>query len=248
MQYYVPCVKIKKLPKLQIKSVFMACLFFLILLTVSITLGASRKTNKCFEKQSYHFVYAQNNKQILDKTEQDLVKSLGGAGIYYFYKEHHYLIVNVYLSKDDANEIKNGMAENFPNSGTITLEVKDIPKKIQSKIKDNLSYYKFFKYFHELIESFQELNMNYIAGKITQGKLMSSIITMQLDCKTIISEFENPENEELFNNIKTYANMCKIHFENFFDEFYQSTKKQALVCALGVNLALTKIDLFNNLQ
>lgn len=247
MQYYVPYKKTAKRSWAQINSAIAGFLFFILTLSILVCLGVSRKKNKCFDKVSYHFVFVQKNRIQTNKDEQDLVKSLGGAGIYYFHKENYLLIANVYHSSDDAKEIKNGMLENFENADVLTLEAPAINRKTQNIIKDNLSYYKFFKYLQMAIQNFEVLNMNYLSGEITQGKLMSELISKKLELETIVNEFENPQKEDLFENIKTYANMFLIHFDNFFNEFYQSTKKQSLVCSLCVNFALTKVDLFDNL-
>lgn len=248
MQDYVPYKRRRKGLIIQIKSVIALILFFIFVFMILTCLGVSRKNNKCFDKSSFSFVYVQKTKKMLDETEKDLVKGLGGAGIFYFFKEHHYLIANVYLKLDDAKEVAGGMVDSFENAGVLTIETKRLSRLLQQKIKSNLSYYRFFKYLYEFSEKFEELNLNYISGELSQGKLMSELIEINLEFETIVNEFENENNESVFSDIKTYANMILIHFDNFFDEFYQSTKKQALVCALGVNVALTKVDLFDNLQ
>ena len=90
--------------------------------------------------------------------------------------------------------------------------------------------------------------MNYISGEISEGKLSSLILSEKLQLETIIKSFDNPEKDKFFDDISTYANMMILHFNKFFDEFYQSTKKKSLICNLGVNFVLTKVDLFDNLQ
>lgn len=246
MQGYVPYKKSLNKRKLQIKSIFMIVLFFSLTITILVCLGISRKANKCFDKQTFHFVYTQKNKVKTDKNQIDLLKSVGGAGVVYFHKENFHLLANFYLKKDDANEIKDGMIQNFENSGILQLEVKTLSRSLQNKIKSNENAYLFFKKLYKFFEKFENLNMQYISGEVSEGKLVSTLIAEKLEFETIAKEFDSGD-EKLFLDLKTYLNMVVLHFESFFNEFFSSTKKQSLVCMLGVNIALTKVELFNNL-
>ncbi len=247
MQYYVPYKPVKKVSKVQIKSVIAVFLFFILFLSVLIGLGVSRKQNKCFDRFVYNFVYVQKTRTDSNKTEKDNLKNMGGAGVFLFHKQHYLLVANVYTKLDDANEIKNGMIETFEKADVLTLEINPLPRKLQNKIRQNDTFYKYFKFLLNISKDIEQLNMNYVTGKKGQGKVMSEILARKLELESIIKEFVITEEEKLFEDIKTYANMHLLHFENFFNDFYGSTKKQSLLCELCVNLALTRVDLFDNL-
>ena len=246
-QGYVPYCGRQKGYGIQIKAIVLAFIFFFCLILICAMLVLVKKEDKVFNKQTFFYVCTTKSRNKIDKTKQDLVKSLGGAGVVLFYKENFNLIANVYLSEDNAKDVKNQIKTNFETAEVVKMEVKTISKSMQKKIKENFSFYKFFKYLNEIVNQLDELNMNYMSGAVSEGNMMTLLISEKLELETIIKQFENPNKEVIFENIKTYANLLLLHYENFFSEFYQSTKKQSLACMFVVNVTLTKVDLFNNL-
>lgn len=246
MQDYVPQHIPRKNLGLQIKSVFMIIIFFILLLGVLIALASAKKTEKCFDKELYYFVYAQKERNTIKQENIDLIKSLGGAGDVYFKSEKFYLIANVYLIEDDADEIANGLTENFEDSGVLTLTAPDIPDDVKKAIKEEPDALRFFKFLQKTIEKTEILNIDYMSGNVTDGKLLNELLEVKLEFEHFSKQISSI-NEKLFDDICSYINQIANEFTDFFDKFYYSTKKGSLMCSLFVNLVLIKVNLFQNL-
>ena len=247
-QGYVPYVRTKKRSKVSIKSVIAGILFFLFLGVIFACLVYFRKVEKCYEKQAFYVVYVAKNKRKIDTDSIDLVKKLGGAGTLLFLKEEYYLVANVYTKESDAKEIAGGLTATFADAGVVKLEHKSISKNKASHIAQNLSYSKYFEKMYKFLEKYEAMQMKYMTGEYDDGEFLTDLLGYKLDFESIVSEFENPDEEKLFDDIKTYAKMSLNYFDDFYDEFFQNTKKESLVCALGYNLVKLKVDMFDNLQ
>ena len=188
MQESVPLKSCGDGSQMLVKSVIASVLIFIFFVSILISLGVSRKNNKCFDKVSYYFVYAQKSKIKTDEKQKDLVKSLGGAGVFYFYKEYYYLLVSVYLIKEDASEIADGIKSQFKNAGVLTIETKRLQFKVQQKIKDNFACFKFFKQVNELVKSFEGVAVDFCKGTLSPGDLMTGFLKNKLEIESLSVE------------------------------------------------------------
>lgn len=246
-QGYVPYYALTRPRRMRINSAILAIIFFFVVILICSMLVFAKRADKCFDKQIFYYVVTMKSKIKIKKENQDKVKSLGGAGEVLFYKENFNLVANAYLSEVNAKDVCGQIKASFENAEVVKVEVKSLSNAVQKKIRQNLSYYKFFQNIDELIHSLEKLTIDYMLCNVSEGKFMSELITKKLELETIVKEFENPNKEKFFEDIKSYANMLILHFDNFFEEFYQSTKKQSFVCGLFVKATLVKVSLFDNL-
>ena len=247
-QGYVPYKAARKRAKNSIKSAIAVILFFIFLLGIFMCLVYFRKVEKCYEKQVFYAVYVEKNKRKIDADNIELVKKLGGAGNVLFFKEEYYLIANVYLKEDDADEIAKGLASTFFGSGVIKIEHDSISRKKAMHIAQNLSVSKFFEKFYVFLSDFEEWQMQYVVGNLAESEFLTKLLKVKLDFETIVGEFENPDNEKIFDDIKTHGHMCLNYLQGFFNEFFKESKRESMICALKFNLAKLKVDLFDNLR
>ena len=247
-QESVPRIALRKGSQISIKSVIATILFFIFVVLVCLCLVAFRKVEKVFDKQTFYIVYVAKNKRKIDPATTDLVKKLGGAGSVLFFKEEFYLVANVYLKESDAKEIVGGLLENFSNAGVLKIEHKSIEKKKVTHIAHNLTFSRFFEKLFEFNEKFEELQMSYLIGELSESGFLTEVLKNKLEFEQIVKDFENQSGEKLFDDIKSHANMCVNYFNEFFEEFLRSTKKETLICKLKFDLVKLKYDMFENLQ
>lgn len=234
--------------QISIKSVIAIILFFVFVVLVLLCLAGFKKVEKCFDKQSFYVVYVEKTKRKMAPESVDLIKKLGGAGCLMFFKDEYYLVANVYLKEDDADEIAEGLKVHFADAGVVKLSHSDIDKKKAVHIAKNLSVSKFFEKMYKVVEDFEDLQMKYLMGSVQEGEFLTKMLKEKLEFESIVNNFENENDEKLFEDIKTYAKMTVNYFDIFLDDFFQSTKKESLICLLKFNLIKLKVDMFDNLQ
>ncbi len=201
----------------------------------------------CFDEAECYYVYTHKaNRENIVKNYAGELQSLGGAGYIYQKSGVFYLIASVYSSKKDAEEILVGVKENFPNAGILTLKTEKISRRVAAVLKENSSTLLFFKYFEELIEKSERLSMQYLAGIVSENVLLVSLLDEKLELENKISEFE--KENELFCTVFSYMNLCKMYIDDFFSKFFETTKKDAVVCLLPVELTVLRYEFWNNLQ
>ena len=244
----VPYAVSKKHTKSPIKSVIATILFFVFLIGIFLCLVYFRKIEKCYEKQSFYVVYVEKNRRKIDVDNVELIKKLGGAGSVLFFKEEYYLIANVYLKENDAKEIAEGLVSTFAEAGVIKLEHESISKKKALHIAQNLSVSKFFEKFYVFLGNLEDMQMQYVVGSLAESEFLTKMLKVKLDFESIVDEMENPDNEKIFDDIKTHAHMFLNYFQAFFDEFLKQSKKESMICALKFNFVKLKVDLFDNLR
>lgn len=247
-QGYVSYLPHDKPLRKPIISVITVILFFIFLAVVFACLVSFKKVEKCYERQVFYVVYIEKNRRKIDEDKKELIKKLGGAGSVLFFKEEYFLVANVYLNEADATEIKENLKESFSGAGVVKLEAKAINKKTASHIAQNLSYSRFFERYYKFINDFEQVQIEYLKGEIGDGDFSSKLLKTKLEFQDLIDLFENPKNEKIFEDITTYANMLVNYFDEFFNKFFQSGKKESLICELKFNFARLKVDMFNNLQ
>ena len=247
-QGYVPYASCKKHAKTQIKSVIATILFFVFLALIFMCLVYFRKVEKCYEKQEFYVVYVSKNKRKIDADSVELLKKLGGAGSVLFFKEEYYLVANVYIKESDAKEIADGMTSTFAGAGVIKIGHESISRKKAVHIAQNLSVSKFFEKYYAFLHDLESWQMKYVVGKFGESEFLTKLLKVKLEFENIVGEFENPNNEKLFDDIKTHAHMCINYFQSFFDEFLKQSKKESMICDFKFKLAMLKVDLFDNLQ
>lgn len=235
----------RKISSAQIKSAICVILFFLILGTILISLIVSRKKENLFYGQNLYLVYTSKTKNVSSlENEKDMVKNLGGAGVVFLRNKEYYLICNVYLKKDEAEEIKKGIAENYNNAGILEISAKKV-KNIKH-FKHNEDSKNMLKFIKNNLFELAETEIDFISGNISEGKLGAWALSKKQELEQLISK--NIEtNDEIVRNMCSYAKLIVLQYDNFLNQFYIKSNKQSLFCEFVVNFSLIFADMWNYL-
>lgn len=224
---------------------FAIIIFILVIICITMLLFKSNNNSYFNEKQLYIVYVEKSLKQEDLKTEQKNIKSLGGGGEIYKQKDYYYLTVSVYLNKDDAKEVVNNIKENYPEADVLSLKVKKVSKENRIKINQNKACLEFFKNINVFVNEIVEKQLMFLAGTISTRDLTTFLIEKKLKIEDIIAR--NESDDEFFNSILVYENLSLFYINNFLNVFFESTKKNSLVCELSINLSFLQFDLSNNL-
>lgn len=245
-QVYVPHASGKKHNKTRIKSVFITILIF-ILFFVSVAFIVARKRKEvAFNSREYYFVYAlKNSKKLLVEDESSKVKQFGGAGVVIKNNNEYYLVLNVYLIKTEAEEIVEKIKQNYEGAGVLALKSNELTK-FKKKVSQNAELAQAIKKVDKLFESLVDLQLKFMSGKLSEGKLSSSLVKQKLEIAELETSFAKSENKNL-QLVSYHLDLILMHYQKFFDKFFGNYNKEYLICELAVNLANSNIEMLNNL-
>ena len=148
------------------------------------------------------------------------------------------------MNNIDANQVLNNIFSNFTNVGILKLERKNLNSKIVSKVKNSAQTINFFKLMDKMIVDLTENQFKFMSGLITQRDLVTDILSLKLELETIMKNFEFKDDDEIMRNIYNTWSSCVLYFNNFFNKFFESTKKESLLCELSNNIVLANFELF----
>lgn len=249
MQGYVPYVRARRKKKQYIVPLIFLLVTILVITTIIVMVSNKNKKNKIFESTHLYYVYVESSTTTHSlKVKQEVVKSLGGAGKIFEHKNMYYLLTSVYQSKSSAEEVKKNLSQNFENCGILEIETKKISSKNKNLILNNIEILEYLKY----IQNFnKELNNNYIkylSGEMSESKFVSFLLTNKLSINEKIKNLSDiKEKNNLLDHFNNNVNMNLFYIENFLDNFFQSSKKQSLVCELALNISMQLCEMFDNL-
>ena len=265
------------LSRRQLKNVNLIIIVFVILIITMclvltpIVISIKKRPKKIFDEKKFYLVYSHKNlKQNEVKKHQDIIKKLGGSGDIYHHKDYYYLITSLYLDKSDADSVKNNIKTNFKDAGVLQITIKKISKNKQIIFFDNPVLLNFIKFQSELLEKISNYQILYLSGEIQSREIISSLLEKKLELERIITETEKLNNDIKKNNnqndknsksstinaekISAVTNDCLLaqklyllYFNNFLNVFFESLKKDSLLCELACNIALVYYDFCNNL-
>lgn len=245
-QVYVPQGKEKKHGKLSIKSVIMMILIFILFFAFMIALVSRKKQEVVFNAKEYHFVYAlKNSKKLLVQDEASKIKQFGGAGVVLNSSNEYYLILNVYLEKKEADEIANKIKSNYEGAGVLSLKSAEL-SKFKRKATQNNSLASAIKKNDEMLENFLDLQLEFMSGKLSEGKFSSMLVKQKLEISELETNYAKSDNKNL-QLVSYHLDLMLLHYQNFFDKFFGNYNKEYLVCELAVNLANSNLEMLNNL-
>ena len=248
MQGYVPFVKVKKSRNELIKSVLAGIFIIFIIVVLFVVLVSFKKKELCFEKRDFYLVSAVSgkNEDVLI-SYKDKIKSVGGAGVVVEKKHFKYLIVNAYLVESDAENVKKKMIKDFEQSEVVKLTAPDISKKSIREIKNNEVYYRFMSKKFLFFERFVEKEIAYLKSDLSVGKFGSFVISEKLEFENMIKEFDVETKSDVFLEINVFGKQFVALFNDFLDKFFESTKKQSLICEFFVNCVVLNMSLCEKL-
>lgn len=246
MQESVTSSKRKKKQLDGVKSVIFTVLFIFIFFLIFSILVVSKRSNICFEPQTFYLVYVQKDKnQEVLLENKSKVKNLGGAGIIVEKNKVYYLAVSIYQKKDDAVEIKNNIEKQFKESGVVELLSKSISNKYRKLLKQNDCYFIIYKKIYDLIDENESLIFNYVKGEIGDGKFISTLLAEKIELEKLKESCEKQKVVDL-EVLLEYISILLSHYENILNKFYTVDLKESLCFEFFINYVQTYIELSNN--
>ncbi len=249
MQESVPYYFLRKSRKRQGKRAIgflLSFVFVAVIVAVSLAFAFKPKSDSFLGEKKFYFVYTNFNlKKDPLSDEQELIKKLGGSGVLMLHDNRYYLIANVYFSSEEAEEIKENINKSFPNCGIITV-TESLSKAQKRAVKSNENVYACFRFFSKFLIELQANSMKYIAGSLSESGLCSEIMAKKLEIAELIKE-NSKNSDELGKKVLSNLSLAEKFLSNFFDEFFNSNKKQAVLAQLTVNLSLSWCNLIDNL-
>lgn len=248
MQYFVTRLKQKRY-KIKLSK----CLIFLgiaAVFCVVIFLGfyLNSKQNKPLKEHSFYYVCAAKQKGVKSLEEmQESIKETGGAGLIYKKEKYNYIILNVYLDEESANNILEKNKEKYPRGEIFELKTNKLSSATKQQIKSNETIYKFIKVFNKNIEEIYLILMKYFSGEISENSICTKIMSIKFEIEDLSDQIESIEGNRIQTVTKNYLNLEIMYFESFLKNFLDSTKKRSILCEFLVNLTILKVEMFNNL-
>ena len=177
MQVTVTKDAFKNSTKLKVKSVVTTIFIFIFAFISVIFLVSMKKKSLMFDEQYFYFVSAESSKKIsvLDG-KKEYLKNIGGAAVTHFYKENYYLVANVYLKLEEAEEIKGNISKSFNQAEVVTVKSSKIEKGVKNKIKQDLNLSKFFEFLYGYKTELYLSSIDFYSGKTNESDFISSFV------------------------------------------------------------------------
>lgn len=228
-------------------SVKVMIFLFASLFVVGVLLSviAENKANQVFLQQKIYIVYAEksNNKNNLEKISES-IKKYGGAGVIAEQNSVFFAVVNVYESKDDANDILSETKKYFENSGICEFCGKKINKKLSKQLKNNEKYLSFFEFAKSSFNKLILYEMDYMLGSLTLNGLCSKVLKLKFELETHISSIKT---ETDFVCLFETSSLMLLHYNYFLDNIFVSQNKQSLLAEFVSNIGFCYLETHNNL-
>lgn len=241
MQICVTRKKSKNRRKSIIKSVIKVILIFLfVIISSAIFIRQKRKTLMYLEREFYFVSVASSKKSSNLETKAELLKNLGGASVIYNKDGVYYLIANVYLDLSSAEEIKTNLLNYFNESEILTIKTKSVSKKNRKILRENKDA---VKYLYDLSFVFQNLQMGYLSGTVSDGKLISSMVKYRLELEKLKDNIII--NCETCENLRAFYDLFSGQIANFLNELTISSSRQNYVCNYFVGFYINYIEMYD---
>ncbi len=179
--------------------------------------------------------------------EKELLKKLGGANVVHFHKNEYYLLVNVYLNKDEAEEVVSNIKPTFANAGVVRISTSVFSKASRNQILSNFKLKNTLKRISSNFDEVLSYEMGYLAGKISESDVISKFVMHRVEFSKLKEQLLASEGI-LETATANYLKIFLLHYDNFFDKFYsQTNNREYLICKLATELIISQIELINNL-
>lgn len=202
-----------------------------------------RKNHEFMPAKTYYFVYTNKRQNDFDSSLTEQIKLLGGAGVDLFYNNEHFLIVNCYLEKSDAENVVQNLIKNFSSADVLEINFSTPNGKIVEKIKQDEKISAFFKFYQNVCDELNDFCLEFLIGKKSVGEVSTFVLNQKLKIEEILNNF-NPKDafsEEIFK----IMGQCKVYFENFLLQFFNLNRRESLLCELTLELIVLRFDMNN---
>ena len=235
--------KNRKKTKAKIKSVVSTILIFLFAIVSSAVLVVEKRKYKAFDERILYFVSVGSAKTSnLLESKKELLKNLGGANVVYSYKGISHLIANVYLDQESALEIKENLQEHFPDVDILKIRLKRVSNKGIRAVKDIVGAEKFIKKIFELSNEYQNLQMSYLIGDLSEGEFMSRLVDEKINLEKIMENID--KTTELAQKIMGYGELIDMQLTSILNGLTIAKHKQNYVCNYFVGFYMIYAELF----
>lgn len=249
--------------KTMIFSAFTAIILIIVIIFIAV-INANKKPHKIYEEQKIYFVYTSKSlKQSELKKSQDLIKKLGGCGEILFHKDYYYLISSVYASSSDAKSVLSKISDNFSGAGVLDLTIKKISKSNQNLINNHKPLFDLFNFLTSLYKDIISAQISFLSGEIITRDVINFFIEKKLKFEQIFSSIkilntEQNNSKVILNNLQKipddfykkfdiFNSEIMLYFNNFINKFFESTKKDSLICEIACNVSLSWCEFCNSL-
>lgn len=244
MQVTVSSKNKPKSCKVRIKSVITTILIFLFAIISSTVLIVQKKKLVMFEERIFYFVAASSARKEKDlDTQKELLKNLGGASVIYKNSDKYYLVANVYLDLEAAEEIRDNLKKYFTEAEILKVKTKKIEKSNIKCINSDYNTKNLVKYLYNLSKDYQNLQMDYLQGEISQGSFLSSLSKVRLELENLNKVISS--DKEPFKTILASSELIGLGLTNFLSNFELSASKQNYICNYFVGFYINYIEMVN---
>lgn len=219
-------------------------LIFLFAIISSAILIVQKKKLVMFEERIFYFVSAYSSRKEKDlDMQKELLKNLGGASVIYKNSDKYYLIANVYLDLESAEEIRDNLRNYFADAEILKVKTKKIEKSNRKCINLDYNAKNLVKYLYNLSKDYQNLQMDYLQGLISQGSFLAKLSKVRLELDGL-NKLINSDKEPL-KTILASSELIGLGLTNFLSSFELSASKQNYICNYFVGFYINYIEMVN---
>ena len=227
----------------RIKSIVSSILILLFAFVSSVVLIVEKKKYKAYDERIFYFVSVASNKNSkLLEEKKELLKNLGGANVVISHKGISHLIASCYLDLESANEIKDNMLEYFPETEILKMRIKRVSTKGIKAVKSIVGGDEFVKFLFKLSNEFEELQMGYLTGKLSEGQFLSALIDKKINLEKTMGNID--KSSDLAQKIVGFGEIMLLSLSNFLNGLTIARHKQNYVCNYFVGFYLNYVELF----
>lgn len=180
--------------------------------------------------------------------KKEEVKKLGGANEIYLHRNKHYLIVNVFLEKKEAEKTLERIIDEFPDAGVLRLHTNSFSKRAKKKIIGDFEIKNSLKRITSISSNIFDLQIEFLSKDNETNDVTALVSKHKLESATILSSITRAE-ESVAKIIASHIEINLLYYEEFFEKYYTQIENRAyLLNNLAVKLALNQVKMINNLS
>ena len=246
MQISVTKNKCKKIGKSGIKSVVSTVLILLFAVVSTAILVSARKKTLIFDEQLFYVVsVGESKKNSGFDAKKELLKNLGGANVVYNSGGNFYLIANVYLDLESANEIKTNMAQYFPDAKIVKIKTKSVSGQSKKAIKNNDEARNLLKFLYSKSKEFQKMELGVLSGEISDSKFLLEMTRIRLELEKLNNCITSED--ETSKTIRGFGELFLLQMTNFLTGFSVSQSRNNYICNYFVGFFVNYVELYASL-
>lgn len=247
-QYFVTHGNIKKKKNIALKIGVFVLVVLIFSGVVALGFYSNFKHKKNFKQSTFYFVCATKSKKYKNiEAKQEDVKKLGGAGKIYQKDKFYYLVLSVYDDFESANQVADLNKEIYPEIEVLEIKTEKIATKEQFNVKNNEKLYQFFKLSRSSVFDMIGLVVDRLSGDLSENKFCSCVLKSKFEFEDCKQNVEKIEDAELKNLLNSNISLMIMYHDAFLNSYFDSDKKNSVVCDFVVSLVLVYIDFINNL-